>query len=57
MYSDDDLDRWVERIERHRWQDAYVYFKHEETGRAATLALKFQELTNRIQKGPPSKCP
>jgi uncharacterized protein YecE (DUF72 family) len=56
-YSDNDLGRWVERIERHGWQDSYVYFKHEDTGEAAALASRFQALTRQLYRVAPRDRP
>jgi uncharacterized protein YecE (DUF72 family) len=43
-YSDAELAGWVAAIERQRWRDAYVYFKHEETASGPALAARFQAL-------------
>jgi len=41
-YTEDDLDRWAARVrDTTRWKRAYVYFKHEESGRGAALAKSF----------------
>jgi len=38
-YTDADLDAWAARLrDTRRWKRAYVYFKHEETGRGPALA-------------------
>lgn len=38
-YDDTALDRWAERIRNEpRWKKAYVYFKHEDSGRGPALA-------------------
>ena len=39
-YSDADLDEWMRTIRRHGWTDAFVYFKHEETGTGPALAKR-----------------
>ncbi|HEX7251276.1 MAG TPA: DUF72 domain-containing protein [Thermoanaerobaculia bacterium] len=38
-YGADELKAWAERIRREPWSDVYVFFKHEESGRGAALAL------------------
>ena len=45
-YAPDDLARWVETVRRlgAAWQDAYVFFKHEESGIGPKLAQQFQQL-------------
>jgi uncharacterized protein YecE (DUF72 family) len=39
-YTDADIDRWAEVIRAHgdRWQDTFVYFKHEEEGKGPEFA-------------------
>lgn len=39
-YSDAELDRWIARITRQPWSDAFVYFKHEETASGPALAAR-----------------
>src|SRR5262245_64295503 len=45
-YSDDDLVRWIATIEKigPGWSDAYVFFKHEESGSGPALARRFVTL-------------
>ena len=41
-YGEDDLDRWAARVrDTTQWKRAYVYFKHEASGRGAALAKSF----------------
>lgn len=41
-YTAADLDTWAARVrDTARWKRAYVYFKHEETGRGPALARDF----------------
>jgi uncharacterized protein YecE (DUF72 family) len=42
-YTDDALRRWIETIDRvgAGWRDAYVFFKHEESGSGPALARRF----------------
>ena len=47
-YTEDDLARWAETIERlgNRWREAFVYFKHEESGTGPAFAARLaQRLT------------
>ncbi len=45
-YQRADIERWVEFVKKQTiWNEAFVYFKHEETGVGAEFALAFQELT------------
>jgi uncharacterized protein YecE (DUF72 family) len=45
-YSDDDLQRWIATIDRvgAGWSDAYVFFKHEDSGTGPALARRFVAL-------------
>ena len=38
-YSDDDLQRWAERLEATSWREIHVYFMHEPTAPAYAQAL------------------
>ena len=40
-YAPDDLDAWAARIGSLSWQDAFVYFKHEDEARGPELAAAF----------------
>ncbi len=46
-YTDADLSAWAERIAAQPWSEAYVFFKHDEAGMGAKLALRFIELNGR----------
>ena len=45
-YTDDALRRWIETIDTvgAGWHDAYVFFKHEDTGSGPALARRFLAL-------------
>jgi uncharacterized protein YecE (DUF72 family) len=45
-YTDDDLRGWIATIDRlgAGWRDAYVFFKHEDTGSGPALARRFMAL-------------
>ena len=43
-YSDTDLEAWADRMRSQGWSEAYVFFKHEDSGLAPKLALRLQEL-------------
>jgi len=45
-YTADELDGWSEAAQRPEWGDAFVYFKHEESGRGPALA---RELAARLR--------
>lgn len=43
-YGPADLGRWAERIQAQPWNDAFVYFKHEDEARGPAFALALREL-------------
>jgi uncharacterized protein YecE (DUF72 family) len=43
-YSDERLREWIRRMKSHMWDEAYVFFTHEDTGRGPKLATRFMEL-------------
>jgi uncharacterized protein YecE (DUF72 family) len=43
-YGDAELKTWTKRVQQQNWQDAFVFFKHEEAGRGPQLATRFIEL-------------
>lgn len=40
-YSEADLSTWISRLSTVNWQQAFIFFKHEEAGVGAKLALRF----------------
>jgi uncharacterized protein YecE (DUF72 family) len=42
-YSDAELASWAESIHAQPWQDAWVFFKHEDEGRGPKLAARMNE--------------
>ena len=44
-YQDADLDHWADLIRQHqdRWQDTFVYFKHEEEGKGPEFARRLMD--------------
>lgn len=45
-YDDAALRAWVLRVRQQGWQQAFVFFKHEEAGRAPQLAQRFLQLAS-----------
>jgi uncharacterized protein YecE (DUF72 family) len=43
-YDDAALKRWVKQVRNQDWQDAFVFFKHEDEGKGPQLAKRFLEL-------------
>jgi uncharacterized protein YecE (DUF72 family) len=53
-YTDDDLRGWIATIDRvgPSWRDAYVFFKHEDTGSGPALARRFLALRQGAMTSP-----
>jgi uncharacterized protein YecE (DUF72 family) len=43
-YADDDLRSWAKRVRAQPWQEVFVFFKHEDEGKAPRLAARFLEI-------------
>ena len=43
-YTRDELERWMERIQRLGWDDAFVFFKHEDEAAGPAMAKDFLSL-------------
>jgi uncharacterized protein YecE (DUF72 family) len=43
-YSDEHLSEWIARLRSQDWEEAYVFFKHEDSGTGPKLATRFLEL-------------
>jgi len=43
-YTDADLKTWAKRVQDQNWQNAFVFFKHEEEGMGPKMAKRFLEL-------------
>jgi uncharacterized protein YecE (DUF72 family) len=43
-YDNEALQTWVKRVRDQDWQDAFVFFKHEDEGKGPQLAKRFLEL-------------
>jgi uncharacterized protein YecE (DUF72 family) len=43
-YTDESLGAWIKRLKSQAWKEAYVFFKHEDTGTGPKLAARFLEL-------------
>ncbi len=44
-YDENDLADWMKRVEDQKWEDAFVFFKHEDEGIGPKLAARFLELS------------
>jgi uncharacterized protein YecE (DUF72 family) len=42
-YTDAQLDEWVARVRAQRWEEAWVFFKHEDEARGPAFAAALQE--------------
>jgi len=43
-YTDESLGQWIEQLGSQGWDEAYVFFKHEDAGIGPKLAARFLEL-------------
>jgi uncharacterized protein YecE (DUF72 family) len=43
-YEEQDLADWMRRVQEQKWNDAFVFFKHEDEGVGPKLAARFLEL-------------
>jgi uncharacterized protein YecE (DUF72 family) len=46
-YEDQDLADWMRRVQEQKWNDAFVFFKHEDEGVGPKLAARFLELRSK----------
>lgn len=44
-YTEKRLKEWVAKVRAQKWSDAYVFFRHEETGTGPKFAAQFLELS------------
>jgi len=44
-YEESDLVEWMRRVQEQKWQDAFVFFKHEDEGTGPKLAAQFIALS------------
>jgi uncharacterized protein YecE (DUF72 family) len=44
-YDDAELSTWIERIRARSWDEAYVFFKHEDEGKGPAFATRFSALS------------
>jgi len=45
-YGDPELTTWINRVRQQNWQEAFIFFKHEDEGKAPQMAKRFLELAN-----------
>ena len=45
-YEEKDLVEWMKRVRDQKWQDAFIFFKHEDEGVGPKLAAQFLKLAN-----------
>jgi uncharacterized protein YecE (DUF72 family) len=43
-YGDPELKEWLERLRQQNWRDVFVFFKHEDEGKAPLMAKRLLEL-------------
>ena len=44
MTGDTELKSWIDRIRQPDWQEAFIFFKHEDEGKGPLMAKRFLEL-------------
>jgi len=44
-YEEKDLFEWMRRVQKEKWSDAFIFFKHEDEGTGPKLAAQFLKLT------------
>jgi uncharacterized protein YecE (DUF72 family) len=49
-YGDAELTLWKQRVSEQPWREAFVFFKHEDTGTGPKLARQFLELDTRQRR-------
>jgi uncharacterized protein YecE (DUF72 family) len=42
-YTDSDLKKWATRIGQQKWQEAYIFFRHEDTGTGPHFGRRLME--------------
>jgi len=47
-YGDAELRKWLKQVRAQKWTDAFVFFKHEDTGNGPRFANRFLALFNRL---------
>lgn len=45
-YTEADLSQWLDRILAQNWEEAFVFFKHEDEAKGPELARRFQALAD-----------
>ena len=45
-YGEPDLNKWVKLAQEQDWKDLFVFFKHEDEGKAPQMAKRFLELAS-----------
>jgi uncharacterized protein YecE (DUF72 family) len=48
QYEPADIDRWAQRVLAQPWEEAFVFFKHEDAGIGPKLAQAFTEVCRRV---------
>jgi uncharacterized protein YecE (DUF72 family) len=43
-YEEGEMEAWAERVRGAGWEEAYVFFKHEDEGTGPALGKRFEEL-------------
>ena len=47
-YDENELIEWANKIKSRKWDQVFVFFKHEEKGRGPQMAKRFLKIVNKI---------
>ncbi len=48
-YTDKDLSAWIKKIRSQKWDEAFIYFEHEDKARGPEYAMRFREMVKEGQ--------
>jgi uncharacterized protein YecE (DUF72 family) len=54
-YTDADVEAWAGRIKAQPWEEAFVFFKHEDDGTAPRLAARLLERLSELGSNPTAR--
>lgn len=54
-YTDAKLKKWIQKLKAQYWNEAFVFFKHEDAGAAPKLAARFIQLAGDGETESPDK--
>ena len=48
QYEPGDIERWAQRVLAQPWEEAFVFFKHEDAGTGPKLAAEFRQACEKV---------